>query len=163
MRYDLTVPFARFVAMNGLTSLKRYQIAKVYRRDNPSKGRYREFYQCDFDIAGPAEKMAPDFEVVRILTELLDELNIGDFEVNFCNIPATKNTGFLNLYQCCQISVIANITGRFLALCHSQICEGCWGHDAIRRIWQRHMLYFGFSTMVFPPSITLIYRTICHP
>ncbi|RHN57717.1 putative histidine--tRNA ligase [Medicago truncatula] len=52
-----------------------------YRRDNPSKGRYREFYQCDFDIAGSYEKMAPDFEVVRILTELLDELNIGDFEV----------------------------------------------------------------------------------
>ncbi|OIV94122.1 hypothetical protein TanjilG_29222 [Lupinus angustifolius] len=61
LRYDLTVPFARFMAMNGLTSLKRYQIAKVYRRDNPSKGRYREFYQCDFDIAGPSEKMGPDF------------------------------------------------------------------------------------------------------
>ncbi|XP_058771269.1 histidine--tRNA ligase, cytoplasmic-like [Vicia villosa] len=102
LRYDLTVPFARFVAMNGLTSLKRYQIAKVYRRDNPSKGRYREFYQCDFDIAGPAEKMAPDFEVVRILTELLDELNIGDFEVKLnhrklldgmmqiCGVPPEK-------------------------------------------------------------------------
>lgn len=81
LRYDLTVPFARFVAMNGLTSFKRYQIAKVYRRDNPSKGRYREFYQCDFDIAGQFEKMGPDFEVVRILTELLDELDIGDYEV----------------------------------------------------------------------------------
>ncbi|WJX68243.1 histidine--tRNA ligase [Trifolium repens] len=102
LRYDLTVPFARFVAMNGLTSLKRYQIAKVYRRDNPSKGRYREFYQCDFDIAGPSEKMAPDFEVVRILTELLEELNIGDFEVKLnhrklldgmmqiCGVPPEK-------------------------------------------------------------------------
>ena len=86
MRYDLTVPFARFVAMNGLVSFKRYQIAKVYRRDNPSKGRYREFYQCDFDIAGTpglSEIMGPDFEVVRILTELLDELDIGEYEVNF--------------------------------------------------------------------------------
>jgi histidyl-tRNA synthetase len=64
----LTVPFARFVAMNGLTSLKRYQIAQVHIRDNPSKGRYPEFYQCSFDIAGSSEKMAPDFEVVRILT-----------------------------------------------------------------------------------------------
>jgi histidyl-tRNA synthetase len=81
LRYDLTVPFARFVAMNGLTSFKRYQIAKVYRRDNPSKGRYREFYQCDFDIAGQYEKMGPDFEIVKILTELLNELNIGDYEV----------------------------------------------------------------------------------
>lgn len=81
LRYDLTVPFARYVAMNGLTSFKRYQIAKVYRRDNPSKGRYREFYQCDFDIAGQYESMGPDFEVIKILTELLDELNIGDYEV----------------------------------------------------------------------------------
>ncbi|KAK7358242.1 hypothetical protein VNO77_00168 [Canavalia gladiata] len=102
LRYDLTVPFARFVAMNGLTSFKRYQIAKVYRRDNPSKGRYREFYQCDLDIAGPSEKMAPDFEVVRILTELLDELNIGEYEIKLshrklldgmmqlCGVPPEK-------------------------------------------------------------------------
>lgn len=105
LRYDLTVPFARFVAMNGLASFKRYQIAKVYRRDNPSKGRYREFYQCDFDIAGtpgPDEKMAPDFEVVRILTELLDELNIGEYEIKLnhrklldgmmqiCGVPPEK-------------------------------------------------------------------------
>ncbi|GKV40156.1 hypothetical protein SLEP1_g47823 [Rubroshorea leprosula] len=45
LRYDLTVPFARYVAMNGLSSFKRYHIDKVWRRDNPSKGRYREFYQ----------------------------------------------------------------------------------------------------------------------
>ncbi|KAJ8555664.1 hypothetical protein K7X08_013160 [Anisodus acutangulus] len=67
--------------MKKLPSFKRYQIAKVYRRDNPSKGRYREFYQCDFDIAGQFEKMMPDFEVIKILTELLDELDIGDYEV----------------------------------------------------------------------------------
>ncbi|CAI9265176.1 unnamed protein product [Lactuca saligna] len=79
LRYDLTVPFARYVAMNGLTSFRRYQIEKVYRRDNPSKARHREFYQCDFDIVGD-ETIAADFEVVRILVELLDELNIGDYE-----------------------------------------------------------------------------------
>ncbi|CAB4319390.1 unnamed protein product [Prunus armeniaca] len=102
LRYDLTVPFARYVAMNGITSFKRYQIAKVYRRDNPSKGRYREFYQCDFDIAGQYEKMGPDFEVVKILTELLDELDIGDYEIKLnhrklldgmleiCGVPPEK-------------------------------------------------------------------------
>ncbi|GAB2282058.1 hypothetical protein Dimus_016615 [Dionaea muscipula] len=102
LRYDLTVPFARYVAMNGLTSFKRYQIAKVYRRDNPSKGRFREFYQCDFDIAGQFEKMGPDFEVVKILTELLDELKIGDYEIklnhrklldgmlDICGVPPEK-------------------------------------------------------------------------
>ena len=48
LRYDLTVPFARYVAMNKIASIKRYHIAKVYRRDNPSmtRGRFREFYQC---------------------------------------------------------------------------------------------------------------------
>lgn len=54
LRYDLTVPFARYLAMNGLDNMKRFHISRVYRRDNPqlAKGRYREFYQCDFDIAG---------------------------------------------------------------------------------------------------------------
>src|SRR3989304_7301440 len=52
LRYDLTVPGARYVSNNGLTSFKKYQIGKVYRRDNPQieRGRYREFYQADFDI-----------------------------------------------------------------------------------------------------------------
>lgn len=102
LRYDLTVPFARHVAMNNISSLKRYQIAKVYRRDNPAKGRYREFYQCDFDIAGQYDLMAPDFEVIKILIELLDELDIGDYEVKvnhrrlldgmleICGVPPEK-------------------------------------------------------------------------
>lgn len=48
LRYDLTVPLARYLAMNKISNIKRYHIAKVYRRDNPSisRGRYREFYQC---------------------------------------------------------------------------------------------------------------------
>ncbi|KAK8568860.1 hypothetical protein V6N13_106741 [Hibiscus sabdariffa] len=102
LRYDLTVPFSRYVAMNGLTSFKRYHIDKVWRRDNPSKGRYREFYQCDFDIAGQYEKMGPDFEVVRILSEVLNALNIGDYEIKLnhrklldgvleiCGVPPAK-------------------------------------------------------------------------
>ncbi|XP_050382065.1 histidine--tRNA ligase, cytoplasmic [Argentina anserina] len=102
LRYDLTVPFARYVAMNGITSFKRYQIAKVYRRDNPSKGRYREFYQCDFDIAGQSDNMVSDFEAVYVLTELLDALNIGEYEVKLnhrklldgmleiCGVPPEK-------------------------------------------------------------------------
>ncbi|KAI3947179.1 hypothetical protein MKW92_011527 [Papaver armeniacum] len=102
LRYDLTVPFARYVAMNAISSFKRYQIGKVYRRDNPSEGRFREFYQCDFDIAGQYCAMGPDFEVVKVLTELLDELNIGDYEIKLshrklldgmleiCGVPPEK-------------------------------------------------------------------------
>ncbi|CAL9101274.1 histidine--tRNA ligase, cytoplasmic [Musa acuminata AAA Group] len=102
LRYDLTVPFARYLAMNNINALKRYQIAKVYRRDNPSKGRYREFYQCDFDIAGHYETMEPDFEVIKVLTELLDQLDIGSYEIKLnhrklldgmleiCGVPSEK-------------------------------------------------------------------------
>lgn len=83
LRYDLTVPFARWLAMNSRDKIKRYHIAKVYRRDQPAmtKGRMREFYQCDFDIAGQYESMVPDSEVLRILTEALTALEINDFTI----------------------------------------------------------------------------------
>ncbi|KAJ5109141.1 histidyl-tRNA synthetase [Penicillium angulare] len=78
LRYDLTVPFARWLAMNSdVRSIKRYHIAKVYRRDQPavSKGRMREFVQCDFDIAGQNfDPMIPDAEVLRIVSEVFEEL-----------------------------------------------------------------------------------------
>lgn len=83
LRYDLTVPFARFCAQHAVRQIKRYQIARVYRRDRPvmAKGRYREFYQCDFDIAGEYAKMFPDAECIKIVTEILTELKLGDFVV----------------------------------------------------------------------------------
>ncbi|KAL8752910.1 MAG: hypothetical protein Q9199_005413 [Rusavskia elegans] len=77
LRYDLTVPFARWLAMNpGVQNIKRYHIAKVYRRDQPAmtKGRMREFYQCDFDIAGSYDKMLPDAEILRIICEVFEGL-----------------------------------------------------------------------------------------
>lgn len=106
LRYDLTVPFARFLAMNGTTyqNMKRYHIAKVYRRDQPAmtKGRMREFYQCDFDIAGTYEPMVPDAEVLRIVVEVLTSLDIGSFVIkvnhrkildgifSVCGVPDAK-------------------------------------------------------------------------
>jgi histidyl-tRNA synthetase len=83
LRYDLTVPFARFVAMHKIAFMKRYHIGKVYRRDKPymTKGRYREFYQCDFDIAGQYDPMIPEMECIRIVHEVLSDLNLGDFEI----------------------------------------------------------------------------------
>ncbi|KZF26011.1 histidyl-tRNA synthetase, class IIa [Xylona heveae TC161] len=77
LRYDLTVPFARWLAMNpSVQNIKRYHIAKVYRRDQPAmtKGRMREFYQCDFDIAGTYDAMLPDAEILRILYEVFEGL-----------------------------------------------------------------------------------------
>ncbi|KAI8148010.1 hypothetical protein BJV82DRAFT_314251 [Fennellomyces sp. T-0311] len=85
LRYDLTVPFARFVAMHGkeYQNIKRYHIGKVYRRDQPAmtKGRLREFYQCDFDIAGTYDPMIPDAEILRILCEALTALQIGPYSI----------------------------------------------------------------------------------
>lgn len=79
LRYDLTVPFARWLAMNSnYPQVSRYQIAKVYRRDQPvvSRGRYREFYQCDFDIAGEYEPMTTDAEILLIIVEAFEALQM---------------------------------------------------------------------------------------
>jgi histidyl-tRNA synthetase len=94
LRYDLTVPFARFLAMNKeYKQMKRYHIAKVYRRDNPAmtKGRFREFYQCDYDIAGESESMIPDAECLKVMAEVLAELNIGAFTIKVGHIRFLKN------------------------------------------------------------------------
>lgn len=106
LRYDLTVPFARWLAMNAsVQHIKRYHIAKVYRRDQPAmtKGRMREFYQCDFDIAGSYDPMLPDAEILRITSEVFAGLGWegrytikinhrkildGVFEV--CGVPQDK-------------------------------------------------------------------------
>jgi len=104
LRYDLTVPFARFLAMNSVGNIKRYHIAKVYRRDKPevNKGRYREFYQCDFDIAGNYSPMVPDAEVITVAAEILSELPVGKFLIKLnhrkildavfeiCGVPVDK-------------------------------------------------------------------------
>ncbi|KAJ3104660.1 hypothetical protein HK100_004020 [Physocladia obscura] len=104
LRYDLTVPFARFLAMHGISNIKRYHIGKVYRRDNPSvnKGRMREFFQCDFDIAGEYGSMIPDSEILKVVVEVLEAVDIGNFKVKInhrkildgifevCGVPAEK-------------------------------------------------------------------------
>ena len=76
LRYDLTVPFARFVSMNrnDITfPFKRYQIQPVWRADKPQKGRYREFYQCDADIVG-SNSLLNELEVVQIIDEVFKRL-----------------------------------------------------------------------------------------
>ena len=83
LRYDLTVPFARYLSQNKFSNMKRYHIGKVYRRDNPkmTRGRYREFYQCDFDIAGNYDSMIPDAECIKIIVEILDKLALGPYKI----------------------------------------------------------------------------------
>ncbi|MDE3254270.1 MAG: histidine--tRNA ligase, partial [Bacteroidota bacterium] len=78
LRYDLTIPFARYVAMNyGQLTLpfKRYQIQPVWRADRPQKGRYREFYQCDADVVG-SKSLLNEVELAGIYTRVFEMLNI---------------------------------------------------------------------------------------
>lgn len=78
LRYDLTVPFARFVAMNHgqLTfPFKRYQIQPVWRADRPQKGRFREFYQCDADVVG-SESLWQEVELVQLYFKAFKELGV---------------------------------------------------------------------------------------
>jgi histidyl-tRNA synthetase len=78
LRYDLTIPFARYMAMNSgkLTiPFKRYQIQNVWRADRPQKGRYREFLQCDADIAG-TYSLISDAELACIYVDVFDKLKI---------------------------------------------------------------------------------------
>ncbi len=78
LRYDLTIPFARYVAMNhgALTfPFKRYQIQPVWRADRPQKGRYREFYQCDADIVG-SESLLNEVDLVALYVTAFEKLNL---------------------------------------------------------------------------------------
>lgn len=79
LRYDLTVPFARFVSMNRSElafPFKRYQIQPVWRADRPQKGRYREFYQCDADIVG-SDSLVNEAELVSLFQAIFSELNLN--------------------------------------------------------------------------------------
>lgn len=78
LRYDLTVPFARYVVMNQhqLTfPFKRYQIQPVWRADRPQKGRYREFYQCDADVIG-SDSLINELDLISLMDKSFKELNV---------------------------------------------------------------------------------------
>jgi histidyl-tRNA synthetase len=79
LRYDLTVPFARYVVQhqNELSfPFKRYQIQPVWRADRPQKGRYREFYQCDVDVVG-SNSLLNEVELIQIIDAVFDKLKIN--------------------------------------------------------------------------------------
>lgn len=87
LRYDLTVPFARYVVMNHTKMtfpFKRYQIQPVWRADRPQKGRYREFYQCDADVVG-SDSLINEVELIQIFDEVLSNLGLPDFTIKLNN------------------------------------------------------------------------------
>ena len=83
LRYDLTVPFARYVVMNRgeiTFPFKRYQIQPVWRADRPQKGRYREFYQCDADVVG-TDSLICETEIVLMIKEVFNALGIEQYSI----------------------------------------------------------------------------------
>jgi len=87
LRYDLTVPFARFVAANRneiAFPFKRYQIQPVWRADRPQRGRYREFFQCDADVVG-SDSLLHELEFIQIFDEVLSRLGLKDFTIKMNN------------------------------------------------------------------------------
>jgi len=87
LRYDLTVPFARYVVMhqNEITlPFKRFQVQPVWRADRPQKGRYREFYQCDVDVVG-SSSLLNEAEFILIYNEALSKLGLKDFSIKINN------------------------------------------------------------------------------
>jgi histidyl-tRNA synthetase len=87
LRYDLTVPFARYVVMhqNEITMpFKRFQVQPVWRADRPQKGRYREFYQCDADVVG-SDSLLNEAEFILIYDEALSALGLKDFTIKINN------------------------------------------------------------------------------
>ncbi|MDN4164408.1 histidine--tRNA ligase [Cytophagales bacterium LB-30] len=87
LRYDLTVPFARYVVMNQheiTFPFKRYQIQPVWRADRPQKGRYREFYQCDADVVG-TDSLLCEAEIVLMIHEVFEKLQLSDYAIKINN------------------------------------------------------------------------------
>ena len=95
LRYDLTVPLARVVAMHQndlVLPFKRYHIAPVWRAENPQRGRFREFWQCDADIAGSASPLA-DAEVIAIMAEALEGIGIPEFTIRISHRRLLESLG----------------------------------------------------------------------
>jgi histidyl-tRNA synthetase len=87
LRYDLTVPFARYVVMhqNEITfPFKRFQVQPVWRADRPQRGRYREFFQCDADVVG-SDSLLNEAEFILIYDEALSKLGLKDFTIKINN------------------------------------------------------------------------------
>jgi histidyl-tRNA synthetase len=114
LRYDHTVPFARFVAAHHKKlpmPFKRYQISPVWRSDRPARGRFREFIQCDIDIIGTRSLLA-EGEIARVMTSVFDALGFERFVIKFNSRRLVKSVlGALGTPKEAQIAVIRILDG----------------------------------------------------
>ncbi len=108
LRYDLTVPFARYVAthQHEITyPFKRFQIQPVWRADRPQKGRYREFYQCDADVVG-SDSIWNEVELTQLIQDVFTDLNFDGFSIK------VNHRGILNAF-----ATYCGVSGNEMAFC----------------------------------------------
>ena len=121
LRYDLTVPFARYVVQhqNELSfPFKRYQIQPVWRADRPQHGRYQEFYQCDIDVVG-RDSLLYEMECIQIFDEVLTALKIPGFVIKINNRKIlNSNINVIIIYFMCRFNHIKKARPSFLSLIH---------------------------------------------
>lgn len=111
LRYDLTVPKIRYVLSNSITKARIYSCGKVFRKDTPSAGRLREFYQADFDIYGEnSDSMLNEFMILKIADEFIKTNNLGSYKIY---INSTKN---LNKMICENVGIESKL---FKTICSS--------------------------------------------
>ena len=108
LRYDLTVPFARYIVKNRneiTFPFKRYQMQNVWRADRPQKGRFREFYQCDADVIG-TDSLLSEIELIQLYDEVFSNLNIPNITICINNrkvlsgmVELMNSTNLFNCYS----------------------------------------------------------------
>ena len=102
LRYDLTVPFARYVVQNqnNITiPYKRYQIQNVWRADRPQKGRFREFLQCDADVIG-SNSLMQEIDFICLFDKVFTDLNLGGCRIKINNEPYSTRCSLCNFFVC---------------------------------------------------------------
>ncbi|VWU48296.1 histidine--tRNA ligase, putative [Hepatocystis sp. ex Piliocolobus tephrosceles] len=155
LRYDLTIPLYRFVNTHNLNSLKRFHIGKVYRRDEPSmnRGRFREFYQCDFDIVGKYDTLRTDFHILYIFWDILTSFKnvIGDFN---CKINNRKILEYMLLS--CNISqnkikTVSSSIDKLDKISFDQFRNELINEKGIAIEWVNKIEYYLSKTMTLTP------------
>jgi histidyl-tRNA synthetase len=114
LHFDLTVPFARYVALNQgqlVFPFKRYQIQKVWRGERPAQGRFREFYQCDIDIVGIDQlPVSFDAELLEVMGALFGELKLGQVEFRINHRKLLQGFyGYLGIAEDCRAQVLIEV------------------------------------------------------
>lgn len=143
LKYDLTIPFARYVAMNHSQinyPFKRYQLQPVWRADKPQKGRYREFYQCDADVVG-SKSLLNEVELALIYFEVFTKLKIDGFRLHINNRKILKGIMQVSGLEAYEKNILVTIDKADkigIAEVH-QILEQSFGREKVELLMRAYM------------------------